>query len=741
MSNAPALSPRHLAELHAYAAARLAAGEGGHLLAAHGAQDPALLRANEAGYLPPDFPSALPRSTRRVLPAATPAEMLCLPARDPTGAIRDFWVLEHGWWLAAEPAPGLVGSALLGIHEELHLTDDWSACAACFAAGEQACCYLPDGAAAITAHADWWRASRVRRAVLLGVDDPDSWARGLHAVGIRARGAPTDAHAQDGELAVVVADALPPGEAPGERGVVAADPSPPEREVVEVDRPAQTALLRAGDRHYAVELPPPAAEDAHACAVQVTVRHRGKVCRDRFPLFEPAARRRFADVLAAEAAERGRLEEDLAWIADEVARLGAPPSTHLAEKVDPAIAALLRRADLLDVLAEDLATCGWVGDLATRRLAILTVCSRLTPRPVWVDLAGESPVRDPLGILAALTPPEAQLHASLLAPAALRHGDRDALRHRVLFLDQGAYLPKPFIVTLRVLRERQALAVGQSRRDPASGRWASTIESAQGPVALVAREAGQVGECCHPLALDASPDQVQRVLAVARAQVAGGGDAARCDTLIARHHAVQRALAPRPVVVPFAHRLRCPAEHVLCAADHEALLTLIQSHALLMQYQRAHDEEGAVIATPADFAAVQPLAAHLFAPIAAGLSRQAARLWAAVQDRAGFTLPELAAELPGWAPSSLRHAVKQLVAAGYLAAEGAPGRGRRARRYRRLVEPAPADAAGGAPVPAAPPITLASAEDETAAPRITPFPGAHRGPEAGPAAPRAGSAG
>jgi hypothetical protein len=71
----------------------------------------------------------------------------------------------------------------------------------------------------------------------------------------------------------------------------------------------------------------------------------------------------------------------------------------------------------------------------------------------------------------------------------------------------------------------------------------------------------------------------------------------------------------RRVVVPFAERLAelVPPIAVRLRRDFRLLLTMIRAHALLHRELRERDDQGRIMATLGDYAAVRELVADLFA--------------------------------------------------------------------------------------------------------------------------------
>src|SRR5262249_13473849 len=91
----------------------------------------------------------------------------------------------------------------------------------------------------------------------------------------------------------------------------------------------------------------------------------------------------------------------------------------------------------------------------------------------------------------------------------------------------------------------------------------------------------------------------------------------RADADLTQWHALQTWLATGPtrVAIPFADQLAqlVPPVAVRLRRDFKTVLMLIRAHALLHQATRLKDEQGRIIATPEDYAAVRGLVADLVA--------------------------------------------------------------------------------------------------------------------------------
>ena len=116
---------------------------------------------------------------------------------------------------------------------------------------------------------------------------------------------------------------------------------------------------------------------------------------------------------------------------------------------------------------------------------------------------------------------------------------------------------------------------------------------------------------CISLFTDERDQQTRRVMTslanrYARIDIEISTTASR---IVLLNHAIQRMLARKEVVVPFAPKLAdlLPDTHVEIRRAFPHLMSLVQSSALLHQYHRATDSAGRIIATLEDY----QLARHL----------------------------------------------------------------------------------------------------------------------------------
>ncbi len=326
---------------------------------------------------------------------------------------------------------------------------------------------------------------------------------------------------------------------------------------------------------------------------------------------------------------------------------------------------------------------GRVGEPATQRFTILAALSRLIDDPVWVVLTGAGAAG--LDAIAAITPPEAAIHVSRLTDSAFYHAEPDALRHKLLLIDDASRVSAGVATALRVLKRRGALSASRLTTDPVRGQPRTTFVEVVGPVAVLTATDGAIDAQLQPylieVATDDAPAQVAAMLAARRRRCARVGVGHDRERIIARLRNLQRVLEAKPVLMPFAERITGFGISAQARRDHDTLLAFIASHALLHQHQRAV-LDGTVVATEADFAVAAGILHERQAAQDAGLGRHAQRLLAAVWTAklTTFTMEDLARLLPDWTRYTYRAALDELVALDYLASPRS-GRGT-ARTYQ-----------------------------------------------------------
>lgn len=448
-----------------------------------------------------------------------------------------------------------------------------------------------------------------------------------------------------------------------------------------------TAFFEVGPVRYAFET----GEDLPPTRL-VVVRRAQAVHRDRFNLDVERQRLAFASSAGQRLGidtERVRRHLTEAWRQLRVMETAAavPPAPVMAAADQVEGEALARDPHLLQRAIADIGALGWIGDDRAKGLGFLAATSRLLSEPVWTVFRatlGDEPWRN-LGVIASLMPPESVIIFRRLTESLLRQADQQGLRHRLLLVDRAETLRPEGAIALRCLRAWGSVGWSQvaQAEGGTGGLGSGLVGEVRGPVAVIAAAAGDLDHRCRDafitVTADESPSATAAILAAQRRQHGQPLIAsAAAQAIQRRHHALQRLLRPASVVIPFADRIAFPMTSVRHRVEQAAFLALIAASAVLHQFQRSRDADGAVIADEADFAHARMVSADLLGVGADGLSPAGRRLLRCLTGAgiASCALADLAGLIPDWTAYTFRAAAEELVTMGYASAAGG-GQGRR----------------------------------------------------------------
>jgi hypothetical protein len=194
-----------------------------------------------------------------------------------------------------------------------------------------------------------------------------------------------------------------------------------------------------------------------------------------------------------------------------------------------------------------------------------------------------------------------------------------SLRHRFLVAGERSRVQDDDSVeATRALREM--LSAGKlckqlPVKDPYGRMETVTIEQ-DGPIAFIesttlAKVFEEDENRCIMLHTDEQPEQTRRIVTKLSAGYSNSKTEADGEKMVLRHHALQRMLEHRSIVIPYADRLGelFPCDRVQVRRAYPQLMSMIQAVTLLYQRQRLVDSQGSLIATVDDY----QLARHLLA--------------------------------------------------------------------------------------------------------------------------------
>jgi len=254
--------------------------------------------------------------------------------------------------------------------------------------------------------------------------------------------------------------------------------------------------------------------------------------------------------------------------------------------------ALLRAPNLIARIVEDLTTCGLVGERTNKLVAYLAATSRKLDQPLAVlvqssSAAGKSALMD---AVLSLMPEEERVKYSAMTGQALFYGED--LKHKILAIVEEAGASRA-AYALKLLHSEGELTIASTGKNPQTGDLETRPYRVEGPTMLFTTSTAaeidpELQNRCLVLAVDESREQTQLIHREQRERrtLAGLARRAEREALRAPHQNAQRLLKPLAVLNPYAPVLTFPDGATRLRRDHEKYLTLIDTVALLHQYQR-----------------------------------------------------------------------------------------------------------------------------------------------------------
>lgn len=440
--------------------------------------------------------------------------------------------------------------------------------------------------------------------------------------------------------------------------------------------------------------------------VQVLDESTGAFHVDQLDMYHAKQRQAFVSTAASELAcelsvikrECGRLLLCLEQQQDERQRTAEAEqaSSTVTVSGDDELAALelLKDPQLAERIVTDLAACGVVGESSNLLTGYLAATSRKLDKPLAVliqssSAAGKSSLMD---AVLGLIPEEERIQYSAMTGQSLYYLGETSLQHKILAIAEEEGV-RQAAYALKLLQSDGELKIASTGKDEQSGELVTREYRVQGPVMLMlTTTASDVDEellnRCLVLTVNESREQTQAIHAMQRQSQTLDGLLAQSEKqyLTRLHQNAQRLLRPLKVVNPYAEQLTFLSDKTRTRRDHMKYLTLIQSVALLHQYQREvkrAEHRGAVIeyieVQPSDIALANKLAHEVLGRTLDEMPPQTRKLlvllhdqvkaWAEKQavkpDELRFTRRDVRAAL-GWGDTQLKIHLARLLEMEYL---------------------------------------------------------------------------
>ncbi|AWH87799.1 CHC2 zinc finger domain-containing protein [Limnobaculum parvum] len=255
---------------------------------------------------------------------------------------------------------------------------------------------------------------------------------------------------------------------------------------------------------------------------------------------------------------------------------------------------LLKSPDLAERVVNDLASCGVVGESSNLLTGYLAATSRKLDKPLAVliqssSAAGKSSLMD---AVLGLMPEEERIQYSAMTGQSLYYLGETSLQHKILAIAEEEGV-RQAAYALKLLQSDGELKIASTGKNEQSGELVTREYKVQGPVMLMLTTTAidvdeELLNRCLVLTVNESREQTQAIHALQRHNQTLEGLLAESEKgwLTKLHQNAQRLLRPLKVVNPFAHQLTFLSDKTRTRRDHMKYLTLIQSIALLHQYQR-----------------------------------------------------------------------------------------------------------------------------------------------------------
>ncbi|MGJ8678297.1 MAG: CHC2 zinc finger domain-containing protein [Akkermansiaceae bacterium] len=338
--------------------------------------------------------------------------------------------------------------------------------------------------------------------------------------------------------------------------------------------------------------------------ITLRISHQGLLHVDSIDLYKDTDRRKYIERASEETMlEKLLIKRDLGKLMlaleqELEARLAKPiqevEEYEMTNVEGEEALAFLKEPKLLDRIATAYESAGLVGETTNKLAAFLACMSRKLRKPLAVIIQSSSAAGKSTLMEAVLSffPQEEQMKYSAMTGQSLYYMGESNIKHKILAIveEEGA---EKASYALKLLQSEGELTIASTGKNLQSGRMETQEYHVEGPVALLLTTTSidideELMNRCLVLTVDESNQQTERIHQLQReARTLEGILAAeQRNEVIALMQNVQRLIKPIRIVNPYARYLTFTNGSTRTRRDHEKYLTLIDSIALLHQYQR-----------------------------------------------------------------------------------------------------------------------------------------------------------
>jgi len=256
--------------------------------------------------------------------------------------------------------------------------------------------------------------------------------------------------------------------------------------------------------------------------------------------------------------------------------------------------ALLKDKDLLNRILNDFLSAGIVGEQTNTLVGYLACVSRKLDRPLAIIIqstsaAGKSSLMD---AILNLMPEDERVQYSAMTGQSLFYLGETQLKHKILAIseEEGASNAS---YALKLLQSEGEVTIASTGKNETTGDMETKEYRVEGPVMLFMTTTAidideELMNRCLVLSVNESREQTQAIHAAQRQRrtLQGLQNKLKTEQITKLHRDAQHLLKPFAVINPYADQLTFIDDKTRTRRDHEKYLTLIDSIALLHQYQR-----------------------------------------------------------------------------------------------------------------------------------------------------------
>jgi DNA primase catalytic core len=289
-----------------------------------------------------------------------------------------------------------------------------------------------------------------------------------------------------------------------------------------------------------------------------------------------------------------KLEELQEQYAQEMSDKKQPAEKVMAVEEREAALSLLKSPNLLERVLADFAACGVVGEETNKLAGYLACVSRKLDRPLAVIIqstsaAGKSSLME---AILAFIPQDERIQYSAMTGQSLFYMGQIDLKNKILAIaeEEGIHQAS---YALKLLQSEGEITIASTGKDDVTGDLITKEYKVEGRIMLfLTTTAIDIDEellnRCLVLTVNETREQTKAIHAQQRIKrtLAGLHTKIHRESIITLQQNAQRLLRPLQVINPYANELSFSFDKTRTRRDHEKYLTLIDSIALLHQYQR-----------------------------------------------------------------------------------------------------------------------------------------------------------